>query len=576
MSLKIGDMLLKAGLISGEQLDKALAEQKGSGSRLGSILVKQGFISEDEIVQFLSKQFNVPAVNLREYKIDPSLIKLVPAQIAQKYGILPLSRLGRVLTIAAVNPNDALALEDIKFSTGFDVKPVVASEAAIWEAIDKQYGSAGMLEDMMKSLQQEEQVTEGLDGDLEVLEEEKKDDGDSASEMSAAIENSPAAKLINSLIAEAVKRRASDIHIEPYEKDMRVRMAVDGSLHEVMQPPLRMKASLVARVKIISKLKVEEKRLPQDGRIRMNVLDKPIDIRVSIIPTAYGEKIAMRVLDRTSVSFDIHKFGFGEKALKDLLKGVHTPFGIVLITGPTGSGKTTTMYACIEELNEPDTNIMTAEEPVEFSLAGVNQVAVKEEGGTTFAAALKAFLRQDPNIIMVGEIRDKETAEMAIRSSLTGHLVMSSVHTNTAALTITRLVDMGVEPFMISSSLLTVLSQRLVRKICQSCKEEYRPDENLMREFLGGHIDPHTVKFYRGRGCPECRSSGYKGRLALAEVIPITPAIRDLIMERAQADVIEAKAVEEGMVTTRRDGIAKVNAGLTTIDEVIKETVAEE
>ena len=576
MSLKIGDMLLKAGLISGEQLDKALAEQKGSGSRLGSILVKQGFISEDEIVQFLSKQFNVPAVNLREYKIDPSLIKLVPSQIAQKYGILPLSRLGRVLTIAAVNPNDALALEDIKFSTGFDVKPVVASEAAIWEAIDKQYGSAGMLEDMMKSLQQEEQVTEGLDGDLEVLEEEKKDDGDSASEMSAAIENSPAAKLINSLIAEAVKRRASDIHIEPYEKDMRVRMAVDGSLHEVMQPPLRMKASLVARVKIISKLKVEEKRLPQDGRIRMNVLDKPIDIRVSIIPTAYGEKIAMRVLDRTSVSFDIHKFGFGEKALKDLLKGVHTPFGIVLITGPTGSGKTTTMYACIEELNEPDTNIMTAEEPVEFSLAGVNQVAVKEEGGTTFAAALKAFLRQDPNIIMVGEIRDKETAEMAIRSSLTGHLVMSSVHTNTAALTITRLVDMGVEPFMISSSLLTVLSQRLVRKICQSCKEEYRPDENLMREFLGGHIDPHTVKFYRGRGCPECRSSGYKGRLALAEVIPITPAIRDLIMERAQADVIEAKAVEEGMVTTRRDGIAKVNAGLTTIDEVIKETVAEE
>ncbi|HTY09322.1 MAG TPA: ATPase, T2SS/T4P/T4SS family, partial [Candidatus Edwardsbacteria bacterium] len=487
MSLKIGDMLLKAGLISGEQLDKALVEQKGSGSRLGSILVKQGFITEDEIVQFLSKQFNVPAVNLREYKIDPTLVKLIPSQVAQKYGILPLSRLGRVLTIAAVNPNDALAMEDIKFSTGFDVKPVVASEAAIWEAIDKQYGSAGMLEDMMKSLKAEEsEVTDGLDGDLEVLEDEKKDDGDAASEMSAAIENSPAAKLINSLIAEAVKRRASDIHIEPYEKDMRVRMAVDGSLHEVMQPPLRMKGSLVARVKIISKLKVEEKRLPQDGRIRMNVLDKPIDIRVSIIPTAYGEKIAMRVLDRTSVSFDINKFGFGEKALRDLLKGVHTPFGIVLITGPTGSGKTTTMYACIEELNEPDTNIMTAEEPVEFSLNGINQVAVKEEGGTTFAAALKAFLRQDPNIIMVGEIRDKETAEIAIRSSLTGHLVMSSVHTNSAALTITRMVDMGVEPFMIASSLLTVLSQRLVRKICQSCKEEYRPDDNLVREFLGG------------------------------------------------------------------------------------------
>ncbi|MCU0607709.1 MAG: Flp pilus assembly complex ATPase component TadA [Candidatus Edwardsbacteria bacterium] len=575
MSLKIGDMLLKAGLISGEQLDKALAEQKSSGSRIGSILVKQGFITEDEIVQFLSKQFNVPAVNLREYKIDPTLIRLVPSQVAQKYGILPLSRLGRVLTMAVVNPNDALAIEDIRFTTGFDVKPVIASEAAIWEAIDKHYGSAGMLEDMMKSLKAEEDAG-GEDGDLEILEEQKEDAGDAASEMSAAIENSPAAKLVNSLIAEGVKRRASDIHIEPYEKDMRVRMAVDGALQEVMQPPLRMKASIVARVKIISKLKVEEKRLPQDGRIRMNVLNKPIDIRVSIIPTAFGEKIAMRVLDRTSVSFDIHKFGFGEKALKDLLKGVHTPFGIVLVTGPTGSGKTTTMYACIEELNEPDTNIMTAEEPVEFSLGGINQVAVKEEGGTTFGAALKAFLRQDPNIIMVGEIRDKETAEIAIRSSLTGHLVISSVHTNSAALTITRMVDMGVEPFMIASSLLTVLSQRLVRMICQSCKEEYRPDENLVREFLGPRIDPRSIKFYRGRGCPECRTSGYRGRLALAEVIPITPAIRDLIMAKAQADVIEAKAIEEGMVTLRRDGISKVSAGLTSIDEVIKETVAEQ
>ncbi|MDI6740916.1 MAG: ATPase, T2SS/T4P/T4SS family, partial [Candidatus Edwardsbacteria bacterium] len=320
MALKIGDMLLKAGLISGEQLDKALAEQKGSGSRIGSILVKLGFLSEDEIVQFLSKQFNVPAVNLREYKIDPSLVKLVPSQIVQKYGVLPLSRLGRTLTLAVVNPNDALAMEDIKFSTGFDVKPVIASEAAIWDAIDKHYGSAGMLEDMVKSLEQEEVVSEG--GDLEILEEQKEDGSDAASEMSAAIENSPAAKLINSLIAEAVKRRASDIHIEPYEKDMRVRMAVDGSLAEVMRPPLRMKAALVARVKIISKLKVEEKRLPQDGRIRMNVLNKPIDLRVSIIPTAFGEKVALRVLDRTAVVFDITKFGFEEKALKDLLKAV--------------------------------------------------------------------------------------------------------------------------------------------------------------------------------------------------------------------------------------------------------------
>jgi type IV pilus assembly protein PilB len=576
MALKIGDMLQKAGLISGEQLDKALAEQKGSGSRLGSILVKQGFITEDEIVQFLSKQFNVPAVNLREYKIDPTLIKLVGSQIAQKYGILPLSRLGRVLTMAVVNPNDALAMEDIKFSTGFDVKPVIASEAAIWEAIDKHYGSAGMLEDMMKSIEKEEAITEGADGDLEVLDEQKDDQGDTASEMSAAIENSPAAKLINSLIAEAVKRHAMDIHIEPYEKEIRVRMNVDGSLHEVMNPPLRMKAALVARVKIISKLKIEEKRLPQDGRIRLNIMNKPIDIRVSILPTAYGEKMALRILDRSAVSFDLPTLGFEPEPLKNLLKSVQTPFGIVLVTGPTGSGKTTTLYACLEYINKPDVNIMTAEEPVEFSLMGINQVPVHEEGGTTFAAALKAFLRQDPNIIMVGEIRDKETAEIAIRSSLTGHLVLSTVHSNSASLTITRMVDMGVEPFMIASSLLCVESQRLVRRICQSCKEPVKPDEKLMQELLGKQESFKDLTTYKGRGCSECRNTGYKGRVGLAEILSITPAIRDQIMQRSPTNEIEAKAVEEGMVTLRRDGIVKVRAGMTTIDEVVKETVAEE
>jgi type IV pilus assembly protein PilB len=392
--------------------------------------------------------------------------------------------------------------------------------------------------------------------------------------MAAAIESSPAAKLVNGLIAEAVKRNATDIHIEPYEKDIRVRMSVYGVLHEVMSPPLRMKASIVARVKIISKLKIEEKRLPQDGRLRMNIQGKPIDIRVSIIPTAFGEKVAMRILDRSAVSFDLPTLGFEPGPLKHLMKAIQTPFGIVLVTGPTGSGKTTTMYACLEAINKPDTNIMTAEEPVEYSLMGINQVAVHEDGGTTFAAALKAFLRQDPNIIMVGEIRDRQTAEIAIRSSLTGHLVLSTVHTNSAALTITRLVDMGVEPFMIASSLLLVESQRLVRKICAFCKEQYKPEEKLLREFMGPRADIANFTAFRGRGCSECRNTGYKGRVGLTEILPVTPAIRDLILERAPTFKIEAKAVEEGMATLRADGINKVRSGLTSIDEVVKETVA--
>lgn len=572
MALKVGDMLLRAGMISQEQLDRALKEQQTSGQRLGSVLVKMEVISEDEIVSFLSKQFNVPSINLNDYKIDETVLKLVPSHIAQKYGLMPLSRLGRALTVAMVNPNDVLAMEDIKFSTGFEVHPVIASEAAIWTAIDKYYGSAGMLEEVMKSL--DEADTDGEAGSLEILEEQQDEGGDAASEMAAAIESSPAAKLVNGLIAEAVKRNATDIHIEPYEKEIRVRMSVYGVLHEVSSPPLRMKSSIVARVKIIAKLKIEEKRFPQDGRIRMNIQGKPIDIRVSIIPTAFGEKVAMRILDRSAVSFDLPTLGFEPEPLKHLLKAVQTPFGIVLVTGPTGSGKTTTMYACLEAINKPDVNIMTAEEPVEYSLMGVNQVAVHEDGGTTFAAALKAFLRQDPNIIMVGEIRDRETAEIAVRSSLTGHLVLSTVHTNSAALTITRMVDMGVEPFMIASSLLLVESQRLARKICSYCKEQYKPDEKILAEFLGAKADTKNFMAFRGRGCSECRNTGYKGRIGLAEILPVTPAIRDLILDRAPTYRIDAQAVQEGMSTLRMDGILKVKSGITTIDEVIKETVA--
>ncbi|MBI4726651.1 Flp pilus assembly complex ATPase component TadA [candidate division TA06 bacterium] len=571
MALKIGDMLLKAGMISPEQLDKALKEQQSTGSKLGSVLAKLGFITEDEILQFLSKQFNVPAINLNDYNFDKAILTLIPAKLSQKYGILPLNRLGRVLTVAMINPADFHAMEEIKFSTGFEVRPALALESAIWTAVDKNYGAAGMLEDVMQSI---EQTTEGGENGLEVLEEQKEDQGDAVAEMTAAIENSPAAKLVNSLIAEGVKRQATDIHLEPYEKDMRVRMSVDGVLHEVMQPPLRMKSSLVARIKIISKMKVEEKRLPQDGRVRMNVMGRPIDLRVSIIPSAFGEKVALRILDRSTVTFDLNLLGFESGPLKHFMKAVHTPFGIVLVTGPTGCGKTTTLYGALQEVNQPDVNIMTAEEPVEYSLMGINQVAVHEDGGTTFGAALKAFLRQDPNIIMVGEIRDKETAEIAIRASLTGHLVLSTVHTNSACLTVTRLVDMKVEPFMIASSLLLVESQRLVRKVCPNCKEPYQPDQRLLEDFAHAKIDFSKANFLKGRGCSECRNSGYKGRVALAEILPITPAIRELIMRRATSAEIETKAVEEGMPTLRMDGVTKVMNGITTIDEVVKETVA--
>ncbi|MDP2808043.1 MAG: ATPase, T2SS/T4P/T4SS family, partial [bacterium] len=381
MALKIGDMLLKAGMISPEQLEKALKEQQSTGSKLGSVLAKLGFITEDEILQFLSKQFNVPAINLNDYTFDKAILNLVPAKLAQKFGVLPLNRLGRVLTVAMINPTDFHAMEEIKFSTGFEVHPALALESAIWTAIDKNYGAAGMLEDVMQSI---EQATEGEESELEVLEDQKEDQGDAMSEMTAAIENSPAAKLVNSLIAEGVRRHATDIHLEPYEKDMRVRMSVDGVLQEVMQPPLRMKASLVARIKIIAKLKVEERRMPQDGRVRMNVMDRPIDLRVSIIPSAFGEKVALRILDRSTVTFDLNLLGFEPGPLKHLMKAVHTPFGIALVTGPTGCGKTTTLYGALQEVNQPDVNIMTAEEPVEYSLMGINQVAVREDGGTTF------------------------------------------------------------------------------------------------------------------------------------------------------------------------------------------------
>ncbi|MFQ5906681.1 MAG: GspE/PulE family protein, partial [bacterium] len=491
MATKLGDMLISAGLLTEDQLKAALAEQKRLGGRLGTNLVKLGFLSEDEITKFLQKQYGVPAVNVSDYDIDQSVLDLIPGEVAAKYGCIPLARKGKILTVAMVNPADVFALEDIKFTTGFEVRPVVAAESTILKAIEEFYQAQGMLDEVMKDIGPES-------GEVEVMERTEEDEDD-MTDLGAAVDSAPVVKLVNSILLEAVKRRVSDVHIEPYEKELRIRYRIDGILHEVMRPPYRMRKAIISRLKIMAKLKIAEKRLPQDGRIKVKIGGRPVDLRVSTVPTLFGEKMALRVLDRAATSFDLVSLGFEKESLTEFVKAVSSPFGIVLVTGPTGCGKTTTLYAALHKINSPDVNITTAEDPVEYSLLGINQVQMKEAVGLTFASALRSYLRQDPDIIMVGEIRDQETAEIAIRASLTGHLVLSSVHTNNAAATITRLVNMGVEPFLVASTINCVESQRLVRRVCQSCKEPMKPNPALLQEV---GIDPAELEgftLYKGK-----------------------------------------------------------------------------
>jgi type IV pilus assembly protein PilB len=559
---RLGDTLLRDGLLSREQLTQALVEQKASKQRLGYVLVKMGLVPELEITKVLARQFRMPAVDLSRFEVDPKILKLVPGDMATKGVVLPLKREGRTLTVAMADPSDMGLLEDLKFVTRFDLFPVIAGEYTLRALIEKHYqqGNQQELETLLKDM-------EAAGEDLEVVEEREEE-----TVTQAQLEDAPVVKLINGLLIEAVKRGASDIHIEPFEHEIRVRYRIDGSLLEIMRPPLKMKAALTSRIKILSQLNIAERRVPQDGRLKLKMGNRVIDFRVSTLPVLYGEKIVMRILDKGNLTLDLTKFGFEVKAEKDLMRAILNPYGMVLVTGPTGSGKTTTLYSALSRVNTPEVNIMTAEDPVEYNLMGINQVLVRNEIGLTFAAALKAFLRQDPNIIMIGEIRDLETGGIAIKAALTGHLVLSTLHTNDAASTITRMIDMGVEAFNVASAVNLVVAQRLVRRICKDCKGPHQyTDEEL--STLGTDLEKlRTIPFMKGTGCDTCSGTGYKGRAGLYEVMALSPELRRQILRGASVSEMQEQAVLEGMLTLRMDGMKKVERGVTTLEEVVKET----
>ncbi len=571
MSGRLGEILIKESLITSEQLQKALDYQKHNGGRLGSVLMKLGFVTDDEITGVLSRQYGVPSINLKYYEVDAAVIKLIPQDTAIRYQIVPLSRVGSTLTIAMTDPTNVFAMDDIKFMTGFNVEPVVASESAISEAIQKFYGDVESVEELSKVMKD---LTGEEADDLELASEEQEMD---LVALERAAEEAPIIKLVNLILTDAVKRGASDIHIEPYEKELRVRFRVDGILQSVMNPPLKLKDAITSRIKIMSKLDISEKRLPQDGRIMIKYKrdgkKKELDFRVSTVPTLFGEKIVMRLLDKENLRLDMTKLGFEVESLAKFERAILRPYGMVLVTGPTGSGKTNTLYSSIARLNTPETNIMTAEDPVEFQLPGINQVQMKEQIGLNFAAALRAFLRQDPNIILVGEIRDFETAEIAVKAALTGHLVLSTLHTNDAPSTISRLMNMGIEPFLVATSVNLICAQRLVRRICTNCKE---PLEVPQQALLDAGFTPDelkSTKIYHGKGCGTCNKGGYKGRVGLYEVMEINDELRELILVGASALELRKKALDQGMVTLRRSGLVKAAAGLTTLEEVLRETV---
>jgi type IV pilus assembly protein PilB len=555
---KIANQLVESSLISQQQLELALTEQTKTGGSLGYNLVKTGAISEKAFAEFLSQTYNVAAVDLDELEADEHSIELIPPEVATKFQVVPIKREGRVLTVAMANPDNIFAIDDIKFITGLEVHPVVATETAIKRAIDRFYESADSLAEVMKDMQEDFEIVEEMDEDAGAAE--------------ALSEDAPVVKLVNSLIADAVNKGASDIHVEPFEKKLRVRYRIDGVLHEMMSPPYKMKGAVTSRLKIMAELDIAEKRVPQDGRIKIRIGAKKIDLRVSSLPTIFGEKIVMRILDKSNLQIDLTKLGFQQEALTKLVRGIEMPYGMVLVTGPTGSGKTTTLYSALNKINLPEFNIMTAEDPVEYNIDGINQVMVHEEIGLTFAAALKAFLRQDPNIVMVGEIRDLETASIAVKAALTGHLVLSTLHTNDAPSTINRMIDMGIEPFLVSSSVNVIMAQRLVRRICVKCKKKEKIHPEALREL--GITSEEAFDIYKGEGCPACSNTGYSGRTGLYEVMPISEAIREMILNRASASEIKEQAVREGMTTLRGDAVWKLKNGITSLEEVLRESAA--
>ena len=558
---RLGEILLREGLVTREQLAQALTEQKNSKHRLGYVLVKLGLVQELEITKVLARQYRMPAVDLTRFEVDPKIIKLVPAEMATKSVVLPLKREGRTLTVAMADPTDLGLLEDLKFITRFDLFPVIAGEYTLRNLIEKHYESSDQqLQSILKDMEETGE-------DVEVVEAEEDE-----TVTQAQIDDAPVVKLINGLLTDAVRRGASDIHIEPFEHEIRVRYRIDGSLLEIMRPPLKMKAALTSRVKILSQLNIAERRVPQDGRLKLKMGSRVIDFRVSTLPVLFGEKIVLRILDKGNLTLDLTKFGFEVKAEKDLMKAILNPYGMVLVTGPTGSGKTTTLYSALSRINTPEVNIMTAEDPVEYNLMGINQVLVRTEIGLSFAAALKAFLRQDPNIIMIGEIRDLETGGIAIKAALTGHLVLSTLHTNDAPSTITRMIDMGIEAFNVASAVNLVVAQRLVRRICKECKAPHKYSEEQLFS-LGTNLETvRAIPFMKGTGCDTCSGTGYKGRAGLYEVMALSPELRRMVLRGASVSDMQEQAVTEGMLTLRMDGIKKIERGVTTLEEVVKET----
>ncbi|MBL0170173.1 MAG: Flp pilus assembly complex ATPase component TadA [Gemmatimonadaceae bacterium] len=597
---RLGDMLVREGLLTREQLAKALQEQaQNPGQRLGLTVVKLGMVPETEVVRMLARQYRMPAVDLSRFEIDTRLLKLIPAELASKHTVLPLKRDGRQLTVAIADPTAMGVVDDLKFITRYDIVPVLAGEFSMRAAIEKHYEAN---EIQMQTLLQDIAAD---DDDVEVL--ETQDDVVDANVLAAQVDEAPVVKLINAILTNAVNKGASDIHFECFEHELRVRYRIDGALSEVMKPPLKMRAALISRFKIMAQLNIAERRVPQDGRIKLKVGRKVIDFRVSSLPTLFGEKIVLRILDKGNLTLELEKFGIEPRAERELMEAISNPYGMVLVTGPTGSGKTTTLYSALSKINNGDVNIMTAEDPVEYNLFGINQVQVRTEIGMSFAAALKAFLRQDPNVIMVGEIRDLETGGIAIKAALTGHMVMSTLHTNSAPETITRLLDMGLEPFNVASALNLILAQRLVRRVCSNCKVKYEPDdaelagakvkrtttlrelrftEQVLADAKAGatsHAAPFLANlsldttvgelpYFKGHGCDTCGGTGLKGRQGLYEVMFLTPTIKKLVMQNCDVQVLREGAISEGMLTLRMDGWLKVLKGVTTLDQVIRET----
>jgi len=560
---RIATQLLEASLVTREQVDNARKLRERDGSSIGAALVRLGALTETDFLQFLSRMHRVPAVDLGSHEIPKDVVSLVPAEVATKFQVIPIQRSGRQLVLAMANPSNIFAIDDIKFITGFEVRAVVASEAAIKKAIDRHYDSIDALSMVMKE----------MDEDVEVVEEQQDDDTGMAAAMS---EDAPVVKLVNSVLGEALRRGASDIHVEPYENKMRVRYRIDGVLHDIMSPPSKMRAAITSRLKIMAELDIAERRVPQDGRIKIKIKNKKVDVRVSTVPTIYGEKVVLRILDQSNLQLDLAKLGFDELGLRNLIRSIDAPYGMVLVTGPTGSGKTTTLYSALARINTPQRNIMTAEDPVEYNLEGINQVLIHEDIGLTFAAALKAFLRQDPNVIMVGEVRDLDTASIAVKAALTGHLVLSTMHTNDSASTINRMIDMGVEPFLVASSVNLILAQRLARRICKRCKVADGEANAEVAAELGWDLRQGALPMFKGKGCPDCNMTGYAGRLGLYEVLALTPEIRQMILERASGTDIKRSSVQQGMVTLRMHGIMKIRDGITSVEEILKETARDD